>query len=280
MRVILVSATLVLSLLAGGCMTPKQLRKMENDNAALRAQVDSLQEEVVRLRDALSKAELPALQAKESALRVGADAELRLNQLTDQLRILDDRVDDLDNRVTNLPNKLRLAAERVASVPPPAAAATDPATKDPAPQEQAPRPDELEAGKSGNNTEKISAVEPSKLYDTAYQDLVRGQYGLSREGFLEFLRRFPQSTLADNAQYWIGESYYSQKQYTRAAAEFAEVIDKYPSSDKVPGAMLKRAFALVSMSKRPDARALLEQLTKKYPNSQEAELARARLKDL
>jgi tol-pal system protein YbgF len=150
---------------------------------------------------------------------------------------------------------------------------------DPVPQEQPAKP-ETAADRVGGTMEKAVPTEPSKLYDTAYQDLVRGQYSLAREGFLEFLRRYPQSTLADNAQYWIGESYYSQQQYARAAAEFAEVMDTYANSDKVPGAMLKRAFALISMSKRADARSLLEQLIKKYPNSQEAELARARLKDL
>jgi tol-pal system protein YbgF len=267
------------SLLIGGCIMPQQVRKMEDENAALRAQVDSLRLEVGRVRAALSKAELPALQAKESVLRAGADTELRLNQFNEQIRVLNDRVDDLDNRVTNLPNKLRVAAERVATAPPAVSASSELATNDPGSQVP-PRLPETTADKGGNTTEKTTPTEPGKLYDMAYQDLVRGQYSLAREGFLEFLRRYPQSTLADNAQYWIGESYYSQQQYARASAEFGEVTDKYPGSDKVPGAMLKRAFALISMSKRSEARALLEQLIKKYPNSQEAELARARLKDL
>ncbi|MGH7492800.1 MAG: tol-pal system protein YbgF [bacterium] len=279
MRVYMVIAALLMSLPIGGCIMPQQVRKMEGENAALRDQVDSLRLEVGRLRASLSKAELPALQAKESVLRAGADTELRLNQFTEQLRVLNDRVDDLDNRVTNFPNKLRLAAERVSTAPPAVAASPELATNDPGSQAP-PRQPETAADKGGNFTEKTNATEPSKLYDMAYQDLVRGQYSLAREGFLEFLRRYPQSTLADNAQYWIGESYYSQQQYARAAAEFGEVTEKYTNSDKVPGAMLKRAFALISMSKRAEARTLLEQLVKKYPNSQEAELARARLKDL
>ena len=279
MRMFMISVALGLSLAASGCLTPKQARKIDSDNAALRTQVDSLETEVKRLRSALAKIELPALQAKESALRTGADTELRLNQFSEQMRVLSDRVDDLDNRVTNLPNKLRVANERMAAAPPAASPATEPAAKEPAPG-PALGP-EVAAVKGGNATDKGGGTaEISKLYDTAYQDLVRGQYELAREGFMEFLRRYPQSTLADNAQYWIGESYYSQQQYSRAAAEFAEVMEKHAGGDKVPAAMLKRAFAMISMSKRAEARALLEQLTKKYPNSQEAELARARLKDL
>ncbi len=273
MRAFMIFAACCMSLLAGGCLTPQQVRKMENENADLRTRVDSLQLEVERLRSTLAKTEMPALQAQETALRAGADAELRLNQFAEQMRVLNDRVDDLDNRVTNMPNKLRVAADRMASSPPPATS-TEPSLKEPAPNSEA------AAIKGSNATEKASANDLSKLYDTAYQDLVRGQYDMAREGFLEFLRRYPQSTLADNAQYWIGESYYSQQQYARAAAEFAEVMEKHAGGDKVPAAMLKRAFAMISMSKRPEARTLMEQLIKKYPNSQEAELARARLKDL
>lgn len=93
------------------------------------------------------------------------------------------------------------------------------------------------------------------------------------------MRRYPESALADNAQYWIGESYYSQREYVRAAAEFAEVAEKYPAGDKVPASMLKRAYALLSLSKRVEAKALLEKLIKQYPGTNEAELAKARLKE-
>lgn len=273
MRVLIISAALLAGVLAGGCVTPQQARKMESDNAALRARVDSLRVEVGRLRSELGKTESPALQARESALRTAADTELRLNEFSEQLRILNDRVDDLDSRVTNLPDKMRLAAEKIAAPP----AATAAAMNDPAAKDQMPKP---ETGADKAAGEKTGAMEMGKLYDAAYQDLVRGQFDLAREGFLEFLRRFPQSTLADNAQYWIGESYYSQQQYARAAAEFAKVMEDHAAGDKVPAAMLKRAFALISLSRRTEARALLEQLIKKYPKTQEAELARARLKDL
>ncbi len=255
---------LMLFLLAGvclmlsACLTPSQMRRMESDNASLRAQVDSLRLQVQRLRTATAKAEMAGGKADESFLRLRADNELRLNQFADQLRILSDRVDDLDNRLANMPGKLRLMSEKAAATSStPVATATAPA--------------------STAIPENADAAQ--KLYDTAYQDLVRGQIELAREGFLEFLRKYPHSTLADNAQYWIGESYYTQKNYARAAAEFAEVPDKYPTSDKLAAAMLKRAYALLGLNQTAQARALLEQVIKKFPRSAEAELARVKLQE-
>ncbi|MDZ7269174.1 MAG: tol-pal system protein YbgF [candidate division KSB1 bacterium] len=256
---------LMLSLLAGtalafnACLTPSQMRRVETDNAALRAQVDSLRLQVQRLRTMTARAEMTGGKADESLLRLRADNELRLNQFAEQLRILSDRVDDLDNRMANLPGKLRLMSEKTSATAssPAAAATTTPA-----------------AAMTAEHTD-----EAQKLYDTAYQDLVRGQIDLAREGFLEFLRKYPHSTLADNAQYWIGESFYTQKNYARAATEFAVVPDKYPGSDKLAAAMLKRAYSLMGLNRTPEARVLLEQVIKKFPRSAEAELARAKLQE-
>lgn len=241
------------------CLTPSQMRRLESDHASLRAQVDSLRLSVQRLHTATAKAEMAGGKVDESFLRLRADNELRLRQFADQIRILSDRLDDLDNRLANLPSKLRLMSDKAAttsSTPAATAIATSAATAIPE-----------------------NAEAEQKLYDTAYQDLVRGQIDLAREGFREFLHRYPQSTLADNAQYWIGESYYTQKNYARAAAEFAEVPDKYPTSDKVAAAMLKRAYALLGLNRNAEAKTLLEKVIKKFPRAAEAELARVKLQE-
>jgi tol-pal system protein YbgF len=239
------------------CLPPSQMRQVESNNAALRAQVDSLRLQMQRLRNTVAKAELAGVKAEEATLRMHADNELRLNQFAEQIRVLNDRVEDLDNRVSNMPGKLRLASEK------PAAGNANPPAG---------------SGVEAKSTE-AHAEEAKKLYDTAYQDLVRGQSELAREGFQEFLRKYPQSSLADNAQYWIGESYYAQKNYTRAAAEFSEVPTKYPSSDKVAAAMLKRAYALLAINRTADGKALLEQVIKQFPAAPEAALAKAKLQE-
>lgn len=253
---------LSLTLLAAGCIAPKQVRQIESDNSNLRGQVDSLRTEMHKLRALVSRSEQQAQQAKEQSLKVSADVDNRLEIIQRQMQIFSDRLDDLNNRVANMPGKLRLATERSATPPTPANEQTNapPANAEPV-------------------IDKNALENMSKLYDASYQDLTQGKFELARQGFAEFLRRYPESALADNAQYWIGESYYSQREYARAAAEFAAVAEKYPAGDKVPASMLKRAYALLSLSRRTEAQALLEKLIKLYPSTNEAELAKARLKE-
>lgn len=257
MRYLSVISFAVLGFALTSCLPPSQMRQVETNNASLRAQVDSLRAQVQRLRTTVAKAELAGQKAEEASLRMRADNDLRLNQFAEQIRILNDRVDDMDNRLSNMPGKLRMVSEK------PAASNANP----PAGAVPEPRPEEAD-------TEEMK-----KLYDAAYQDLVRGQGDLAREGFQEFLRKYPQSSLADNAQYWIGESYYSQKDYARAAAEFLEVPAKYPNSDKIAAAALKRAYAMLGLNRQAEGKALLEQLIRQFPRTPEADLARAKLQE-
>jgi tol-pal system protein YbgF len=261
MRPIIFSLLLGFGLLAAGCIPPKQVKQIESDNSSLRGQVDSLRAEMHKLRGLVARAEQQAQQSKEHALKTTADLNVRLEQVQRQVQILDDRLEDVNNRVANMPSKLRLVSERGTT----AADNEAPAVNAPANAEPA--------------ADKNVLAEMGKLYEASYQDLTQGKFELARQGFAEFLRRYPESALADNAQYWIGESYYSQREYLRAAAEFAEVAEKYPAGDKVPASMLKRAYALLSLSKRTEARALLEKLIKQYPGANEAELAKARLRE-
>ena len=115
-----------------------------------------------------------------------------------------------------------------------------------------------------------------QAYDTAYLDVTKGNYDQAAAAFRDFLRDFPQSSLADNAQYWIGECLYAQKRFTEAAAEFNRVIDKYPNQDKVPAALYKAGVCYAELKEPGKAREAWDKLLKKYPKSPEAGLARQR----
>jgi tol-pal system protein YbgF len=118
------------------------------------------------------------------------------------------------------------------------------------------------------------------LYDNAYLDLNRGDYALALVGFRDFLSRDPQSDLADNAQYWIAECFYAQRDFPRAIEEFARVEQSYPQGDKVPAAILKTAYALLQIDDRDSARSVLEDLINRFPTSNEAAQARTKLQSL
>jgi tol-pal system protein YbgF len=95
--------------------------------------------------------------------------------------------------------------------------------------------------------------------------------------FESFIRSYPSSEYAGNAQYWIGECYYTQRDFPQAMEAFNKVIEKYPTGNKVPDAMLKIGLTYISINEPGKARVALQSLLDKYPRSQAATKARERL---
>ena len=124
------------------------------------------------------------------------------------------------------------------------------------------------------------AGNPMETYQSAYRDYQRGNFDLAIEGFRDFLSSSANSDLADNASYWIGESLFSQKKYREAIEQFDAVVNKYPKSDKVPGALLKKGYSYISIGERAQGVVQLQYVVHEHPRSQEASLARQRLKQL
>ncbi|HTG09468.1 MAG TPA: tetratricopeptide repeat protein [Candidatus Eisenbacteria bacterium] len=129
-------------------------------------------------------------------------------------------------------------------------------------------------------------------YQAAYLDFSKGLYPLAVSGFRDFLRRFPDSPLADSSQYWIGEAYFSMARATasqpdkarenleHAVQEFRKVVVAYPRGSKVPTALYKEALALVELKQTALAQARLQYLVEHFPQSEEAPLAKERLAGL
>jgi tol-pal system protein YbgF len=129
----------------------------------------------------------------------------------------------------------------------------------------------------GAEGDPIVGAMPDELYDTAYLDMTRGNYSLAIQGFEEYLDSYPDSELADNAQYWIGESYYVQRDYFKAIEEFGKVLDLYPRGDKVPGAMVKLGMSYLEVRDRASAKKIFRQVVELYPHTDEAAIARDQL---
>ena len=110
--------------------------------------------------------------------------------------------------------------------------------------------------------------------------LERKDYRAAISRFKEFIKKNPQSDYADNAQYWIGESHYALREFDQAILEFDAVRRKYPKGDKVTAALLKQGFAFAELGDKVDARLILQELIDRYPQSQEAAMARQKLKIL
>ncbi len=123
-------------------------------------------------------------------------------------------------------------------------------------------------------------TDPKARYDMAYLEITRGNHDQAAARFREFLKSYPHSSLADNAQYWIGESFYAREKYADALAEFRKVVSDYPNQDKVPAAMYKSGLCHAKLGNPAKAAEEWKQLVAKYPRSNEATLARERLKEL
>jgi tol-pal system protein YbgF len=114
-------------------------------------------------------------------------------------------------------------------------------------------------------------------YQAAFDLLKDGKYPEATAAFKQFMTTFPDSVLADNAWYWLGESHYVTKQYVDALKSFRTVVDKYPASRKMPDALLKIGYCNYELKNWADARAALNQVVQQYADTTAARLASQRL---
>jgi len=131
-----------------------------------------------------------------------------------------------------------------------------------------------DAGAEGSNAP--SSTEQA-VYGQAFDALKAGSYSTAITGFKDFLHNYPESSLADNAQYWLGEAYYVNHEYDAAAGAFKTVLKKWPDSGKAPDALLKLGYTQLAQRQYPAARATLDEVTRKYPDTPSAKLAADRL---
>lgn len=120
----------------------------------------------------------------------------------------------------------------------------------------------------------------SEAYLKAFGLYSANKYDEAIESFSAFIKAYPHSEYAANAQYWIGECYYTRSDLPNALLSFEKVISNYPQGNKVPDAMLKAGYTLFAMKRPEKATPLLESLISKYPNSPAAVRAKEKLSQL
>lgn len=124
---------------------------------------------------------------------------------------------------------------------------------------------------------KRGDTDEDSLYRKALIEINLQNYKAAIPLFDQFIKKFPKSTLADNAQYWKGEALYAQKQYPQAVLEFQQVIKKYPKSDKVPAAILKQGYSFFELQNHLDSKAFLQKVIADFPGTDEAAQAKERI---
>ncbi len=133
-------------------------------------------------------------------------------------------------------------------------------------------------------TKVVSTPDEEKapeLYARALKEIREDQaFAAGRELMETFLTRYPQDALAVNAAYWVGETYYAEKNYEKAILEFEDIIQKYDDHPKVASAMLKQALAFEATGDKATARLLLQRVIGEFPLSGEAVIAKQKLQEL
>ena len=115
------------------------------------------------------------------------------------------------------------------------------------------------------------------LYKTAKRAFDTGKMDAAKNGFSAVVEKFPSSSSADNAQFWIGEIYYREKWYQKAILEYQKVIENYPDGNKVPAAYLKQGLAFEALGETENAHLILGELIRKHPGTSEAAIAQKKL---
>jgi tol-pal system protein YbgF len=117
-------------------------------------------------------------------------------------------------------------------------------------------------------------------YQAAFDMISARRYAEAGAAFQTFLAQFPTSPLADNAQYWLAETYYVRDDFAGAAAEFRKVIEQYPQAAKMPDALLKLGYCQAELGDNAAARSSLQEVMRQFPDTTAARLASQRLNSL
>jgi tol-pal system protein YbgF len=240
------------------------LRILQEQNQQLSL---ALQKTLIQLEEAV-KAITTRLDASDGASRKAlADQKLLIDAVNTELRVIRERTQDSSTRIGTLTEEVEALRGSISTLATPAPS-FDPITGLTSESLVAP-PAPVRAG-----------VSPSRLYQTAWTDYTAGQYSLAISGFEAFLRDFPTSEQADDAQLNIGNSYLAQRKFQEAATAFSAVIRLYPLGDKLPEAFLNLGQAQRSLGQTEAARASWDTVIQKYRTSSSAIIAQQRLDGL
>jgi tol-pal system protein YbgF len=124
------------------------------------------------------------------------------------------------------------------------------------------------------------APSADNLYSNGLRDITSGKYDLARQEFQDYLKYYGDTDLASNAQFYLGEIAYQQKNYEQAVSEYDRVLTNYPKSFKLVTARYKKGIALIDLGQKTAGVRELREVVKRYPGTEEERRARARLKEL
>ena len=245
--------------------------------APVSAQKLSLAERVAAL-------EQKSAAASQGSSQANVDLLNKLTQLQGEMQALRNQVEQLQNENEQLKQRSREQYldldSRLQRIEGGAAVSSAPRTSAPAASNP---PAAASAVPARNPAPAAAAANPADeaaAYGAAFDQLKRGDYVESARGFRAFLETYPQASLAPNAWYWLGESYYVTQNYDVALESFERLLQQFPGSGKAADALLKKGYCLLELNRADEGRRALDDVINNYPDSDVARLAQSRLRAL
>jgi len=244
--------------------------QVTQDHTVMRTLIEQSNDTVGKLNGTMSG-------LQKSVQDVQANSGARLDTMSTQVQGLSDNLEEIKSRLgklnqqlVDLQNTVQSVDAKISggSVPPGAAPASSPGGA-------SVQPTGSPAGSPAG-----SAPSADTLYSNGLRDITSGKYDLARSEFQDYLKYYGDTDLASNAQFYLGEIAYSQRQYSQAVSEYEKVLTNYPKSFKLAPARLKKGMALIEMGQKTPGVKELREVVKRYPGTEEERRARAKLKEL
>ena len=247
--------------------------QMTQDHAVQKTLIEQSSDSVNKLNSTMAS-------LQKSVQDVQANSGTRLDTMSTQVQGLSDNLEeiksrigklnqqlvDLQNSVQNIDARLSGGAPITPGGAPAPGAGTGGTT--------APSPGAASAAPAG------PPPSADTLYSNGLRDLTSGKYDLAHSEFDDYLKYYGDTDLASNAQYWLGEIAYAQKDYQGAVTQYDKVINNYPKSFKIQSAHFKKGLALLELGQKNAGVKELREVVKRYPGTEEERRARAKLKDM
>jgi tol-pal system protein YbgF len=263
--------------------------QMTQDHTVMKTLVEQSSDNVGRLNSTMSG-------LQKSVQDVQANSGARLDTMSTQVQGLSDNLEEIKSRLGKLNQQLVDLQNTMQSVDakisggggqPPASGQPNQGSASNSGFPTAPAYSSSGSVSQGANNPAVSSGPPpagapsaDTLYSNGLRDITSGKYDLARSEFQDYIRYYGTTDLAGNAQFYLGEIAYSQKNYDLAVAEYDKVLTNYQHNFKVPPARLKKALANIELGQKATGVRELREIVKRYPGTEEDRRARAKLKEM
>jgi tol-pal system protein YbgF len=245
--------------------------QMTQDHTAIKTVVEGFNENITKLNGTM-------VSLQKSVQDVQANSGARLDTMSTQVQGLSDNLEEIKSRLgklnqqlVDLQNSVQSLDAKISGSATAAGSGTTPTGFNP-PTGAAP----------GSAAAAPAGPAPSAdtLYSNGLRDITSGKYDLARSEFQDYLKYYADTDLASNAQFYLGEISYKQKQYDDAVAAYNKVLTNYPKSFKLAPARLRKGMALIELGQKNAGIRELREVIKRYAGTEEDRQARAKLKEL